>query len=136
MIQVFYLDIAYVYYNCFKCSSSIFASVLDAYFKCFICFQTYVAIVASECFKTRPSVASPSSPFCCLASVSGVERLRQSPLAWVAPRACRWAQQARRGQAGAGYGMRGTTAQASGRRLASKHPDVPLRLIIILLLQV
>ena len=41
----------------------IFASVLDAYFKCFICFQTYVAIVASGCFKTRSSVASPSSPF-------------------------------------------------------------------------
>jgi hypothetical protein len=73
MIQVFYLDVAYVY-NGFKCSSGIFASVLDACLKCFICFQTYVAIVASECFKTRSSVASPSSPFCCLALVSGVER--------------------------------------------------------------
>ena len=45
-----------------------FASVSEACFKCFICFQTYVAIVASKCFKTRLGVASPSpssaSPRC------------------------------------------------------------------------
>jgi hypothetical protein len=122
MTQVFYLDIAYVY-NGFKCFSGIFASVLDACFKCFIYFQMNVTIVASECFKTRSSVASPSSTFCCLALVSSVERWRWFPLTWVAPRACRWAQQARRGQAGVGPGTRGTAAQASERGLASGHPD-------------
>jgi hypothetical protein len=120
MTQVFYLDIAYVY-NGFKCFSGIFASVLDACFKCFIYFQMNVTIVASECFKTRSSV--PSSPFCCLTLVSSVERWRWFPLTWVAPRACRWAQQARRGQAGVGPGTRGTAAQASERGLASGHPD-------------
>jgi hypothetical protein len=55
----------------------IFTSVSDA---CFICFQSYVAIVVSRCFKTRSSVLSPSSPFCYLASVLGVERWRRSPL--------------------------------------------------------
>ena len=49
MMQVFYRDVAYVY-NGFKCFSSVFASVSDA---CFIYFQTYVAIVASVCFKTK-----------------------------------------------------------------------------------
>jgi hypothetical protein len=44
--------------------------------KCFICFQTYIAIVVSGCFKTRSSVASPSSPFYCLASASGAGRQR------------------------------------------------------------
>jgi hypothetical protein len=47
MMQVFYLDVAYVY-NGFKCFSGVFAGVSDA---CFICFQIYVAIVASGCFK-------------------------------------------------------------------------------------
>jgi hypothetical protein len=32
-------------------------SVLDICFKCFICLQTYVASIASECFKSRSSVA-------------------------------------------------------------------------------
>jgi hypothetical protein len=48
MMQVFYLDVAYVY-NGFKCFSDVFASVLDACFKCFICFQTNVAIIVSGC---------------------------------------------------------------------------------------
>jgi hypothetical protein len=43
--------------------SRIFTSVLDACFKGFIYFQTYVAIAASGCFKTRSSLAHPSSPF-------------------------------------------------------------------------
>ena len=42
--------------------SDVFASVSDACFKCFICLQTYAASVASECFKSRSCVASPSSP--------------------------------------------------------------------------
>jgi hypothetical protein len=54
------------------------SSVSDA---CFICFQTYVAIMASACFKTRSSAASSSSPFYCLASVSGAERRRRAPRA-------------------------------------------------------
>ena len=41
------------FYNGFKCFSGIFTSVSDLYFKCFICLQTYVASVASECFKSR-----------------------------------------------------------------------------------
>jgi hypothetical protein len=47
----------------FQVFSGVFASVSDACFKCFICLQTYVASVASECFKSRSDVASPSSPF-------------------------------------------------------------------------
>jgi hypothetical protein len=65
--KFFFLDVAYVY-NGFKCFSGVFASILNTWFKCFICFQKYVA---SRCFKTRSSVASPSSLFCCLVSVSG-----------------------------------------------------------------
>jgi hypothetical protein len=49
MLQVFYLDVAYVlqwfssyYFKCF------FASVLYACFKCFICLLLYVASVAYE----------------------------------------------------------------------------------------
>jgi hypothetical protein len=48
MMQVFYLDVAYVY-NGFKCFSDVFANVLNTCFKCFICFQTNVAIIASGC---------------------------------------------------------------------------------------
>jgi hypothetical protein len=59
-----------IFYNGFKCFSGVFASVLDAYFKCFICLHTYVASVASGCFKSRLIVVSPSSLFCCLALVS------------------------------------------------------------------
>jgi hypothetical protein len=56
MLQVSYLDIAYVcngFQVFFMC---VFASVLEAYFKCFICLQTYVANVASTCFKSRSDV--------------------------------------------------------------------------------
>jgi hypothetical protein len=56
MLQVFYLDVAYVW-NGFKCFSCVFASISYACFKCFICLQTYVAIVASGCFKSRSDVA-------------------------------------------------------------------------------
>jgi nitrogen fixation protein FixH len=38
--------------------SCVFASVSNTCFKCLICFQTYVAIVASGCFKTRSGIAS------------------------------------------------------------------------------
>ena len=79
MMQVFYLDVGYVYKD-FKCFSGVFASVPDACFKCFICFQTYIGIVA-----TRSSVASPSSPFYCITSVSGVGRQRRSPLTRAGP---------------------------------------------------
>jgi hypothetical protein len=81
MMQVSYLNVAYVH-NGFKCFFKCFRRM----FQIFIYFQTYVATVASECFKSRSDVASPSSPFCCLASVSGVrsERWwRRSPLARV-----------------------------------------------------
>jgi hypothetical protein len=47
----------------FKCFSCVFASVSDACFKCFICLQMYVSSVASGFFKSRSSVASPSSLF-------------------------------------------------------------------------
>jgi hypothetical protein len=72
----------------FTMVSSVFASVSNA---CFICFQTYVAIIASGCFKTRSSVASPSLPFYCFASVSGARRRRRSPLAWVGAACNMWA---------------------------------------------
>jgi hypothetical protein len=35
----------------------VFTSVLDACFKCFICLLSYVATVASGCFKSRSGVA-------------------------------------------------------------------------------
>jgi hypothetical protein len=53
----------------FQVFSCVFTSVSDTCFKYFICFQTYVTFVASRCFKTRSSVASPSSPLCCLTSM-------------------------------------------------------------------
>ena len=71
-MQVFYLDVAYVY-NGFKRFSGGFQV-----------FQTYIAIVVSRCFKTKLDVASPSSSFCCLSLVLGAgskRRQRRSPLA-------------------------------------------------------
>jgi hypothetical protein len=70
-----YLEVAYVSHLCcsvlsgccvyftmaFKCFLYVFASVSDACFKYFIYLQTYVASVASACFKSRPDVVSPSS---------------------------------------------------------------------------
>jgi hypothetical protein len=41
----------------FKC----FCKCFICMFKCFICLQTYVASVASRCFKSRSGVAFPSS---------------------------------------------------------------------------
>ena len=70
------LDVAYVFEICFisvlsrcclcfcngfNCFSCVFASFSDACFKYFIWLQTYVASVACKCFKSRSSVASPSS---------------------------------------------------------------------------
>jgi hypothetical protein len=49
MLQVFYLDVAYVL--------QWFSSVSDVYFKCFIFLRTYVANVSSECFESRSGVA-------------------------------------------------------------------------------
>jgi hypothetical protein len=59
----------------FTMVSSVFfsTSVSDACFKCFIY------------FKTISSVASLSSPFFCLALVSGAERWRRCPLVWIGP---------------------------------------------------
>jgi hypothetical protein len=65
MLQLFYLDVAYV----LQWFSGVFASVSDTCFKCFICLQTYVTSVVSGCFKSR-SVLHPLLVFCCLASVS------------------------------------------------------------------
>ena len=70
MLQVFYLDVAYV-----------FASVSDTYFKCFIYLQTYVASVASECFKSISGVAHEMH----MRSGRGHERSPRSMAAW-APR--------------------------------------------------
>jgi hypothetical protein len=53
MLQVFYRDVTYV----LQCFFQVFASVWEACFKCFICLYTYVANVASLCFKSRSSVA-------------------------------------------------------------------------------
>jgi hypothetical protein len=50
MLQVFYLDVAYVLQ--WFGVSCVFWSVSDAYFKYFICLQTYVANVSSGCFKS------------------------------------------------------------------------------------
>jgi hypothetical protein len=60
-----------VFYLVFKFFLGIFASVSDACFKYFIYLQTYVASVASECFKSRSAecfksrsgISSPSSFF-------------------------------------------------------------------------
>jgi hypothetical protein len=61
MLQVFYLDVAYVL-QWFQVFLGVFISVSDVCFKYFICLQTYVVSVASGCFKSRLGVASPSSP--------------------------------------------------------------------------
>ena len=66
MLQSFYLDVAYV----LQWFSGVFASVSNTCLKCFTCLQTYVASVASGCFKSKSNVASLSSLFCHLASVS------------------------------------------------------------------
>jgi hypothetical protein len=59
----------------FKCFLGIFASVLDACFKYFICLQTYIASVASECFKSTLGVASPRLLLSCLGISSSRRRL-------------------------------------------------------------
>ena len=66
--------------------SGVFTSVSDACFKFFICFETYVASVASECFKSRSGVASLSSPFVasprCLLVFFVLVMFRQRGPAW------------------------------------------------------
>jgi hypothetical protein len=47
-----------MFYNGFQV---FFLSISDVCFKCFICLHTYVACVASGCFKSRSGVAFPSS---------------------------------------------------------------------------
>jgi hypothetical protein len=68
MLQLFYLDVAYMLQ--WFSSVLLFLSGLDTCFKCFICLQTYVASVVYGCFKSRSSVASPSSP--CVSSSPSV----------------------------------------------------------------
>jgi hypothetical protein len=51
MLQVFYLDVAYVFCNGFKCFLSVFC-------KCFIYLQTTLQVFDSECFKSRSDVTS------------------------------------------------------------------------------
>ena len=59
-----------MFYMVFKCFLDIFTSGSDACFKCFNCLQTYIASVASRCFKSRSGVASRSLlAFDCLALV-------------------------------------------------------------------
>jgi hypothetical protein len=56
LLQLFYLDVTYVC-NDFQVFLGVFASVPYTCFKCFIYILLYVAIVASECLKSRLSVA-------------------------------------------------------------------------------
>jgi hypothetical protein len=62
MLQVFYLNVAYVFTIVSSVFLGVMASVSDPCFKRFFCLQTYVANVASRCFKNRSGVASPFSP--------------------------------------------------------------------------
>jgi hypothetical protein len=56
MLHMFHIYVASVLSGCCVCLRW-FLSVSFACFKCFICLQTYVASIASECFKSRLSVA-------------------------------------------------------------------------------
>jgi hypothetical protein len=58
MLQVFYPNVAHI----LQWFSGVFASVSDARSKYFIYLETYIASVASGCFKSRSSVASRSPP--------------------------------------------------------------------------
>ena len=135
MLQVFYLDVAYVC-NGFKCFSCIFASVSYACFKCFICLQIYIASVASGCFKSRSDVASPSLLFCCLASVSLPRRRlgihRSSPsfsmLVTLGPTRNPRGRAKWRGKRLTGAGVR--TARPSGRPSTS-HFDFPRYIVLL-----
>jgi hypothetical protein len=68
-LQVFYLDVAYVFqwsFKCFQVFWQVFqtyvSSVSNTCFKCFICLHTYVANVLSGCFKNRSGVAVGHPP--------------------------------------------------------------------------
>jgi hypothetical protein len=78
MLQVFYLNVAYIC-NGFELFFQVFfASILEACFKCFICLETYVASVASGCFKSRSGVAHGM----CMESRRGREDPTRSWAAW------------------------------------------------------
>jgi hypothetical protein len=62
MLQVFLSGCCVCFTMVSSVFSGVFASVSDTCFKCFIYLQTYVASVASGCFKSRLYVASPFSP--------------------------------------------------------------------------
>jgi hypothetical protein len=56
MLQVFYLDVIYVFAMAFHVFSGVFVIVLDACFKCFIYLDMYVTNILCGCFKSRSSV--------------------------------------------------------------------------------
>jgi hypothetical protein len=64
--SVFYLDVTYVSQVCCKCFIWIlhmFCNGFQTFSGFFLVFQTYVASVASRCFKSKSGVVSPSSLF-------------------------------------------------------------------------
>jgi hypothetical protein len=122
--------------GCCICFQTYDASVLS---ECCVClqwfqvflqvFQTHVSnvlfvfrrmlqLLHLHVSKTRSSVTSPSSSFfCCIASVAGVGRQRQPPLARVPP-TCLWT-----GAEGKTWVDKRGTWDMGQRRLASGHPD-------------
>jgi len=74
-LQIFLSGCCLYFCNDFKC----FLGISDACFKCFIYLHMYVVTVASEYFKSRSGVASPSSPSAasprCLRSSTSRRRL-------------------------------------------------------------
>jgi len=114
--------------------SSVFASVLS---RCFICFHTYVVIIASEYFKTTSGVASSSSSFCCVNSMSGAgseHRQRRSPLAFTGPTCLRAGAT---GHTWVGMCEMRDEGQRRGRldeELASRHPGASHALSLFLFL--
>jgi hypothetical protein len=80
MFHTYVVSVLSVYCVCLQWFSSVFrcffASVLEACFKCFICLQTYVATVASRCFKSRLDVCT-----CCLQLLEGARGVRRSTVA-------------------------------------------------------
>jgi hypothetical protein len=61
MLHVFLTYIASVLSWCCICCTMVLSVFFRCFCKCFICLQTYIAGVASRCFKSRMGVASPSS---------------------------------------------------------------------------
>jgi hypothetical protein len=54
MLQVFYLDVVYVFAMTFHVFSGVFAIILDACFKCFIYLEMYVTIFHVDVSKVDP----------------------------------------------------------------------------------